>query len=77
MEHPAAAPGELDRALLTPTGALILIEGRWHTGGGLTAAECLQLVGDHRNDTQLSALDDPRYWGGATSDERYLLISRS
>lgn len=62
--------------LLTPTGILILIEGRWQTGVGLTADECSQLVRDQRSDVQLSVLDDPSYWGGPTSDERYMIVSR-
>ena len=63
--------------LLTPTGILILIEGRWHTGVGLPPDECFRLVSDQRNDVQLRMLDDPSYWGGPTSDERYLIISPS
>lgn len=63
--------------LLTPTGVLILIEGRWHTGVGLTAHECVQLVSELRTDVELRALDDPSYWGDPTTDERYLVISRS
>lgn len=76
MPDPAAALQKwID--LLTPTGTLILIEGRWHTGVGLTADACLELVSDHRNHVELRMLDDPSYWGGPTSDERYLVISRS
>ena len=63
--------------LLTPAGVLILIEGRWNTGVGLTAEQCVRLVGEVRSDVDLRALDDPSYWGGPTSDERYLIISRS
>ena len=63
--------------LLTPNGVLILIEGRWHTGVGLTAGECFRLVSDRRNDVQLRMLSDPSYWGGPISDERYLIISQS
>ena len=76
MPDPAAA---LEKwiELLTPTGVLILIEGRWHTGVGLTADECFQLVSDQRQDVQLRMLDDPSYWGGRTADERYLIISPS
>jgi len=62
---------------LGATGILILIEGRWHTGVGLTADDCVRLVSDPRNDVQLRMLDDPSYWGGPISDERYLLLSRS
>ena len=61
--------------LLTPTGVLILIEGRWHTGVGLTADECFQLVTHRRTAVQLRMLDDPSFWGGPISDERYLIIS--
>ena len=43
MPDPGAALGNWIE-LLTPTGVLILIEGRWHTGAGLTADECLRLV---------------------------------
>jgi SAM-dependent methyltransferase len=76
MPDPAAA---LDNwiELLTPTGLLILVEGRWHTGVGLTADECTQLVSDRRHDVQLRVLDDPSYWGGPTADERYVIISRN
>jgi ubiquinone/menaquinone biosynthesis C-methylase UbiE len=76
MPDPAAAL-ENWIALLTPTGVLILIEGRWHTGVGLTADECLALVRGQRNNVELRMLDDPSYWGGPISDERYLITSRS
>jgi ubiquinone/menaquinone biosynthesis C-methylase UbiE len=76
MPDPAAAL-ENWIALLTPTGLLILIEGRWHTGVGLTADECLALVRGQRNNVELRMLDDPSYWGGPISDERYLITSRS
>jgi ubiquinone/menaquinone biosynthesis C-methylase UbiE len=62
--------------LLKPTGMLILIEGRWNTGVGLTADECVRLVSELRNDVDLRVLDDPSYWGGPTADQRYLIISR-
>ena len=76
MPDPAAALQKWIE-LLTPTGILILIEGRWHTGVGVTADECIHLVSGQRNDVQLRMLDDPSYWGGPTSDERYLIISRN
>ncbi len=76
MPDPAAAL-ENWIGLLAPSGILILVEGRWHTGVGLTADECVRLVSAHRRDVQLRTLDDPSYWGGPTSDERYLIISRS
>ncbi len=76
MPDPAAALRNWIE-LLKPNGMLILIEGRWHTGVGLTADGCVRLVSELRNHVDLRALDDPSYWGGPTSDERYLIISRS
>ena len=62
--------------LLAPGGRLILIEGRWHTGAGLTAEDCVRLVSERRTDVELRPLDDEAYWGGPISDERYLVVSR-
>jgi len=76
MPDPAAALENWIK-LLTPTGVLILVEGRWHTGAGLTAEESVRIVSDRRQSVQLRALDDPSYWGGAISDERYLIVSPS
>lgn len=75
MPDPAAA---LQRwiELLAPSGVLVLIEGRWHTGAGLSAEDCVRLVTDQRDDAELRLLDDEAYWGGPISDERYLLVSR-
>lgn len=61
--------------LLNPEGILILIEGRWSTGAGMTAAETLGLVRAHDRTVTLTLLSDPRLWGGEISDERYLLVS--
>ena len=70
-------PGTTDGGdLLGPDGVLILVEGRWQTGVGLTADECFRLVSHRREDAQIRMLDDPAYWGGPTADERYLMISR-
>ncbi len=62
--------------LLLPGGTLVLVEGRWYTGGGLTTAEAGRAVLRHRADATITALDDPQLWGGPVSDERYLLVSR-
>lgn len=74
MPDPAVALGRWVR-LLKPDGRLLLIEGDWVTGAGLSAAECLRLVGLHRADAQLRRLDDPALWGGPIVDERYLITS--
>jgi SAM-dependent methyltransferase len=73
------APAEVLRrwaALLKPGGRLLLIEGRWHTGSGLPAAEitamlppALALAG--RQDLSVN----PIYWGKPVDDERYLLAT--
>jgi SAM-dependent methyltransferase len=75
MPHPEAALREWMR-LLRPDGLLLLVEGRWSTGGGLTAAETEELVRRYRGAVTVEPLDDPALWGGPITDERYLLISR-
>jgi len=62
--------------LLLPGGTLVLVEGRWSTGAGLTTAEAGRAVLRHRSDVTITTLDDPALWGGPVSDERYLLVSR-
>src|SRR4051794_9398441 len=37
-------------ALLRPGGRLVLVEGRWHTGAGLTAADTARAVRRHRGE---------------------------
>jgi SAM-dependent methyltransferase len=64
-------------ALLRQPGVLLLVEGRWSTGAGLTAAECERLVRTHREELLTTGLHDPALWGRAITDERYLLVSRS
>ena len=75
MPDPSAA---LERwiSLLTPDGRLVLVEGYWSTGAGLTARRCESLVLEHRQDAVVRSLDDAVYWGGPIDDERYILVSR-
>ncbi len=61
--------------LLRPGGRLLLVEGRWHTGGGIGAAECERLVREHRRHVEVRHLPEEIYWGGPITDERYLLVS--
>ncbi|MGW4110693.1 methyltransferase domain-containing protein [Actinosynnema sp. NPDC004786] len=70
LPDPAAA---LDRwhALLRPGGRLVLIEGRWSTGAGLTAAECVALLGEGH----VVPLTDPALWGRELDDERYAIVA--
>lgn len=74
LPHQSAALRRWDD-LLAPGGRLVLVEGSWHTGAGLTAEETVALlVGIGREPTvrHLSASD---YWGQEISDERYLVVS--
>jgi SAM-dependent methyltransferase len=75
MKDVSAALGAWLRLLL-PGGTLVLIEGRWSTGAGLTTAAAGRAVLRHRADATITALDDPLLWGRPVSDERYLLVSR-
>jgi ubiquinone/menaquinone biosynthesis C-methylase UbiE len=75
LPDPAAALANWIR-LLRPDGRLVLIEGRWMTGAGLSAADCTTLVRQHRREAELRNLTDPALWGKAITDERYLLLSR-
>ena len=76
MPDPAAA---LERwiDLLTPSGRLLLVEGRWFTGGGLCADETVALVEQAGRHAELTLLPEAAYWGRAIEDERYLVVSRS
>lgn len=61
--------------LLKPSGALVLVEGRWQTGVGLTSAQAEQAVHRHRTQVTVTPLNSPLLWGGPVTDERYLLTS--
>jgi ubiquinone/menaquinone biosynthesis C-methylase UbiE len=62
--------------LLLPGGRLLLVEGRWSTGAGMTAKEAGRAVLRHRADATITVLDDESLWGAPITDERYLLVSR-
>jgi SAM-dependent methyltransferase len=70
MPSPAAA---LDRwvGLLRPGGRLVLVEGRWSTGAGLTADQTAGLASSAGLVASVERLDDPAYWGRPITDERY------
>lgn len=74
MTDPVAAI-ERWAALLHPGGVLVLVEGRWSTGAGLTAAEARAIVGRTRARVDIRPLPEPVYWGGPIADERYVLVS--
>lgn len=64
-------------SLLKTAGVVVLVEGRWHTGGGLTAADAKQIVRTQRMSAEVQHLTEAVYWGKEITDERYLLVSRS
>lgn len=74
MEDP---DGALTRwlQLLAPGGRLVLVEGRWWTGAGMTAGEVAKLVLRHRSEAQVTPLDDAVYWGNPIRDERFVVVS--
>ena len=61
--------------LLTAGGRLVLVEGRWSNGAGLSARETLELVEQTGRTAALTPLVDPAYWGRTVSDDRYLVTS--
>jgi hypothetical protein len=63
--------------LLKPDGVVVLIEGRWANGAGLTAKDAEAIVLTTRTEVAVRHLPDEVYWGKAIEDERYLLISRN
>jgi ubiquinone/menaquinone biosynthesis C-methylase UbiE len=64
--------------LLRPGGRLVLVEGSWATGAGLTAADCRAVVLRHRAEAVVRHLGaDSALWGRDVDDERYVLVSLS
>lgn len=61
--------------LLAPGGRLVLVEGRWSTGAGLSAAETVALVEAAGRQAELTLLPEPAYWGREITDERYVVRS--
>jgi SAM-dependent methyltransferase len=61
--------------LLCPRGVVVLVEGSWSTGAGMTATECERVVRTVRHDVRVRHLTEPIYWGAAIEDERYLIVS--
>jgi SAM-dependent methyltransferase len=61
--------------LLKPAGRLLLVEGSWHTGAGLSAEETVALVRAAGRTPGLHLLTDRLLWGGPIDDERYLVVA--
>ncbi len=76
LPDPSAALARWTR-LLRPRGRLVLVEGLWHTGVGLSAEETRALVLRSRSECDVHPLDNVLLWGEPISDERYLVTSLS
>lgn len=63
--------------LLAPGGRVVLVEGNWSTGAGLTAARCEEIVRTRLTDVTVRPLPEPVYWAKPITDERYLLLARA
>lgn len=62
--------------LLSPNGRLVIIEGYWHTGGGLHAEEVIAALPPSLADVTVHDLSNrPLLWGSAVSDERYVVVT--
>jgi SAM-dependent methyltransferase len=65
------------RDLLRPGGRLVLIEGRWDTGTGLTAQRLRAIVQPIIADLGIHPLTDEALWGRPLTDERYALVAHT
>jgi len=75
LPDPSLAVRRWVRAL-RPGGLLVLVEGDWSTGAGLSAAHCASIVGESCARVEVRRLGDPRLWGREIFDERYLVVAR-
>lgn len=68
----------LDRwvGLLRPEGRLVLVEGSWSTGAGLTGEQTVALVEAAGLEADHRPLPDRAYWGKTIDDERYVVVGR-
>lgn len=60
--------------LLASPGRLVLIEGYWHTGGGMHSAQIVEALPSSACAIHVEDLSSrPALWGGDVSDQRYLV----
>ncbi|MBF4162432.1 methyltransferase domain-containing protein [Nocardioides sp. CBS4Y-1] len=62
------------RGLVRGDGRLVLVEGNWTTGAGLTAEQTAAAAREVGLTPTVFRLDDPALWGGPISDERYAVV---
>ena len=61
--------------LLAPAGRLVLVEGNWVTGAGLTCDATLALLEAAGRPGVVRHLTEPEFWGREITDERYLVVA--
>lgn len=61
--------------LLRPGGRLLLVEGNWSTGAGLSAEQTVDLVRATGREAVLRRMPEPVFWGREITDDRYLVVS--
>ncbi len=61
--------------LVKPGGRVLLVEGRWGTGAGLTAREAEAIVRSRCTDVVVRPLPAAVLWGKEIDDERYLVMA--
>jgi len=64
-------------AALRPGGRLVLAEGDWSTGAGLTARRCAEIVEESCARVEVRHLTDRQLWGRDITDERYLVVAHA
>jgi ubiquinone/menaquinone biosynthesis C-methylase UbiE len=60
--------------LLSPQGVVVMVEGCWATGAGITASALRDVVEEHASTISWEPLNDPALWGKEVADERYALV---
>ncbi|HEX6446829.1 MAG TPA: methyltransferase domain-containing protein [Streptosporangiales bacterium] len=75
LPDPGAALARWVR-LLAAGGRLVLVEGRWSTGAGLSSGQLVAAVEPHASVVEVRPLPDPVLWGGPITDERYAVVAR-
>jgi 2-polyprenyl-3-methyl-5-hydroxy-6-metoxy-1,4-benzoquinol methylase len=61
--------------LLRPGGRLVLIEGRWDTGAGLSAQTVLAWLPTTLRRRTVDLSRQPKLWGRPVADERYMIVA--
>ena len=61
--------------LLAPSGRLVLVEGLWEGGAGLSAGKLMSLLEPFASRVTVHPLSETVLWGKELEDERYALVA--